>query len=282
MKPHQFEGHGLLVCILCVLAGCGGAVTDVPASIGPDSAPVAGTVMKGVYGASLENKEFVSVVTPKLDWYALYFERLTHTNPDLYSGRIDLGVNGSATISSLHAFQIAKSALPLAGNASISAASPESYKLSVSGITSALGNSLSFAAAALGLSIYNPAKAASSDDFQGAPAWQGSWYDGDTSNLSQLEFSATGAVSTVAALNYCNLSSLALKPMSEVNLFKVSLNIPMKGSGGICLRATDHLSGIDFSGVAFIYKSPLPGKNWRLDLIAVDGAGSGISFRGDR
>ncbi len=282
MTPHQFEGHGLLGCILFMLAGCGGTVSDVPASSDPGSAPVAGTVMKGVYGATLDNKEFVSVVTPELDWYALYFERLTHTNPDLFSGTINLGVNGSATISSLHAFQIAKSALPLTGNASISAASPESYKLSVSGITSALGNSLSFTAAALGLSVYNPAKAASYDDFQGVPAWQGSWYDGDTSNVSSLEFSANGAASSVAALNYCNLSNLALRPMSEVNLFKVTLNIPMKGSGGICLRATDHLSGIDFSGVAFIYKSPLPGKNWRLDLIAVDGAGSGISFRGDR
>ena len=282
MRPHQFEGHGLLGCILWLLAGCGGTVSDAPVSSDPGGAPVAGTVMTGVYGATLDNKEFVSVVTPELDWYALYFERLTHTNPDLFSGTINLGVNGSATISSLHAFQIAKSALPLTGNASISAASPESYKLSVSGITSALGNSLSFTAAALGLSVYNPAKAASYDDFQGVPAWQGSWYDGDTSNVSSLEFSANGAASSVAALNYCNLSNLALRPMSEVNLFKVTLNIPMKGSGGICLRATDHLSGIDFSGVAFIYKSPLPGKNWRLDLIAVDGAGSGISFRGDR
>jgi len=279
----QFMGRRLLLCFALTLAGCGGTVSDGAASSGSSNiAPSPSTVLQGVYSVTLQNKEFLSVITPEFDWYALYFERLTYGNPDIFSGKLIVGVNGLATIASVRAFQIAKSALPLTGTASISAATAQGYIVSLSGVTSALGDSLSFSASALAPTSYNPSTAASYADLQGTPSWQGSWYDGDTSNLSSLQFSSNGSVSSVTSLNYCDLSGLTLAPMSGVNLFKVTLNIPVKSLGGICLRSKDRLTGADLTGVAFLYKSPLAGKSWRLDLIAVDSAGSGISFRGDR
>ena len=282
MTIQQFFGRGLPFCLALTLAACGGTASDGAAPSGGGSTPSSGTVLQGVYSVTLENKEFLSVITPELDWYALYFERLAYGNPDIFSGKLSLGVDGRAAISSVRVFQIAKSALPLTGTASISAATLQGYGVNLTGITSALGDSLSFSVTALAPTSYNPGKAASYADLQGTPGWQGSWYDGDTSNLSSLQFSSNGGVSSVSALNYCDLSSLTLAPLSGVNLFKVTLNIPVKGLGGICLRSKDRLTGVDLSGVAFQSKSPLAGKSWRLDLIAVDSAGSGISFRGDR
>jgi hypothetical protein len=60
----------------------------------------------------------------------------------------------------------------------------------------------------------------------------------------------------------------------DANIFKVTLAIPNSLN---CTRSGDTLGG-----VAVIYKSPLAGKTERLDLVAVDATGSGISFRGDR
>ena len=269
--------------LLAILGACGGSVADSAMPNGPSTGGVAvNTVLGGVYVASMEGKEFVSVVTPELNWYALYFERLAHTNPDIFSGQLRLGLGGLATVVDLKAFQIAKSALPLSGSATITAGTLNNYRVSVTGITSAQGNALTFSADALSPNTYSLVRTAQLSDIQGAPAWQGSWYDGDTSNNSPLQFSANGTVSSIAALNYCDLSTLVLTPMNGVNLFKVSLSVPVIGSGGICLRTKDHPAGINFSGVAVVYTSPLPGKTWRLDLIAIDSAGSGISFRGDR
>ena len=282
MTIQQIMGRGLPFCLALTLAACGGTVSDGAAPSAGGVTPSSGTVLQGVYSVTLENKEFLSVITPELDWYALYFERLAYGNPDIFSGKLSLGVDGRAAISSVHAFQIAKSALPLTGSASISAATLQGYSVNLTGITSARGDSLSFSVAALAPTSYNPGKAASYADLQGTPGWQGSWYDGDTSNLSSLQFSSNGSVSSVSALNYCDLSSLTLAPLSGVNLFRVTLNIPVKGLGGICLRSKDRLTGVDLGGVAFLSRSPLAGKSWRLDLIAVDSAGSGISFRGDR
>ena len=283
MKTQSFLRCCLLALWMSALAGCGGTVSDAVAPEGTVNPPAAlSTALQGVYGATFDGKEFVSVITPELNWYALYFERLAHTNPDIFSGLLNPGINGLASITDLRAFQIAKSAVPLSGTASINAATLQNYSVNISGITSAQGNSLSFSATALSPTAYNLAKTALYADVQGVPAWQGNWYDGETSNTSLLQFAATGTASSVATLNYCDLSNLALTPMAGINMFKVSLNIPVKGSGGICLRTKDRLAGINFGGVAFIYKSPLPDKSWRLDLIAVDSTGSGISFRGER
>ncbi len=282
MTIQQFMGRGLPLWLALTLAGCGGTVSEGAAPSGAGMTPISGTVLQGVYSVTLENKEFLSVITPELDWYALYFEKLAYGNPDIFSGKLSLGVDGRAAISSVHAFQIAKSALPLTGAASISAATLQGYSVSLTGITSALGDPLIFSVAALAPTSYNPAKVASYADLQGTPGWQGSWFDGDTSNLSSLQFASNGSVSSVSALNYCDLSGLMLVPLPGVNLFKVTLNIPVKGLGGICLRSKDRLTGVDLNGAAFLSKSPLAGKSWRLDLIAVDSAGSGIAFRGDR
>ncbi len=283
MKTQPFLGRCLLSLWMSALASCGGTVAGGAAPDDTVKPPAARpTVLQGVYGATFDGKEFVSAVTPELNWYALYFERLAHTNPDIFSGLLSPGNEGLATITDLRAFQIAKSAVPLNGTASINAATLQNYSVNITGITSAQGNSLSFLAAALSPNSYTLAKAALYADVQGAPAWQGTWYDGDTSNTSSLQFTSNGTVSSVATLNYCDLSSLVLTPMPGANMFKVSLNVSVKGSGGICLRTKDRLAGIDFGGVAFVYKSPLPDKSWRLDLIAVDSTGSGISFRGER
>lgn len=259
-----------------MLAGCGGGGATGVAPEAKDQAQSVPTVLRGVYRGTLNGKEFLSVITPERDWYALYFESLAFGNPDIFSGKLSPGVDGQASIASVRVYQIDKSAQPLTGSASITAASALGFGVSLSGITSAQGDALIFSAVAPASTSYDPASVASDAALQGR--WMGTWYDGHSSNKSALHLAFDRSVISVTALNNCDLSSLALTPISGVNLFSVALHIP---EATLCTRTRGHTGGVDLSGVAFLSKSPLAGASWRLDLIAVDEAGSGISFHSD-
>ena len=283
--------HALLLGVLAVLGACGGTVSGTGTSVSefklPDGAvtvpPTPGpTQLMGVYSVTAGTQELLSIATPSHEWYAVYFENPVSATPSIFSGTVTLGVGGAATIDTLRAFQVSKSPAPLVGKANILGATLSSYNFTASAITSAANNTLSFTSNALDAATYNLSNFAGYGDVQGTPSWQGTWYDGITSNQTTLRLTPTGTVTSVTSLNYCDLTSLALQPLVSANMFKVTLHIPISGVGGICLRTKDRPNGVDFNGIAVIYKSGLAGKSWRMDLIAVDSSGSGISFRGDR
>ncbi len=110
--------------------------------------------------------------------------------------------------------------------------------------------------------------------------WTGTWVDG----LNDSGVVTTFISEEPLSWNFFDcLGTLSLTPETYTQLggtekfFQARLTIPMRTG---CVRTATAL--VELSGVGFIHASPVVGKEWRLDLMLVDGTGSGISFRGDR
>jgi hypothetical protein len=251
--------------VLAGLAACGGGGGGIPS---PDSvnvnvsAPVPTRIM-GLYSSGSGVGEIVSVVTPDLDFYALYFR--SEVTPDIFSGKLDLGHNGAANSTSAGFFYNKNNITqtPVSNvTASFTNSSTQAYS------TSLFDGSLQRLSAP-GSTVYSPSAIAELSDIQGT--WLGHWKDGYAVTGASITISNSGT-STSSTLNNCQLNPV-ITVIPDANIFKVTLDI---SSSLNCARGGDLLTG-----VVVTYKSPLDGKK-RLDLVAVDGTGSGISFRGDR
>jgi len=263
MNIKKFISRYASLLFLTLLTGCGGGGSAPQVNT---VLPVA-TVMQGVYGGSFDGHEFVSAVTPGSDWFALYF---LSTIPEIYSGKIILGLNQLASIPSpgVRAFQNGNL---LSGGARFVGASADQYNLSLDGFTSADAKALSFNASTV-LAI---------GSLPGS--WTGTWADSfnnKTRAASVLNFSPSGVTTSFDFFSICerpgSMPVLSLTSLSD-GIYSVKLQIPQ-------ITACDRtpIVALELNGVAFVHASSLPGKTLRLDLIAVDSTGSGVSFRGDR
>ena len=258
------------------LHGCGGGggVPDNPSTPAvpstPASAPASSvttpsnvpTVLQGVYAGTSAGREFVSAVTPDRDWFALYF--LTG-NPEIYSGRISMGVDGAAEIAypGLLAFQNGR---VQSASAKFSGASAQTYRMDLKNISAADGQPLSVTALAL----------APLGSLQGN--WTGTWSDANSSTmLARVTISGQTDISFGGTVNYCAMSA-TLAPMPGTLLLRLDLRIARLTG---CARSENQINGVTLSGVAFAYALPQTG-NLRLEMLAVDSSGSGISFRAER
>lgn len=241
--------------------GGGGGGTPPPDSANV-SAPVPTRIM-GLYSSGSDVGEIVSVVTPDLDFYALYFR--SAVTPDIFSGKLDLALNGAANSTSAGIFYDKNNITPTPVS-NVAASFTNSSLLTYT--TSLFDGSLQRLSAP-DSTVYSSSAPAVLDDIQGT--WSGRWKDGYGFTEASITISNSGT-STLSTLNYCELRPV-IAVIPGANIFKVTLAIPNSLN---CDRGGDLLTG-----VAVIYKSPLDGKK-RLDMVAVDATGSGISFRSDR
>lgn len=272
----------LAACLM--VSGCGGGaapetVAGSKSNAGTPEVPPA-TLLAGAYTGTPYDKSFVSFVTAsassQINWYALYYfyETTLDVNPIIYSGSAELQKSGAAKVAAVREFR--SDGHLRAGSASVTGASLQSYKLSVSGLD-LLGipsEKQLYELASLGTS---------SADVSGI--WDGRLSDSSAGAVpvtSQLVFSSDLAVDVIIQ-NCQRKIQLTSLPAAGNSYFSVAVNIP-NNTNSNCLRRQGLPSDavVSLSGVAFVYPSPLAGKIRRLELVVVDSTGSGFSFRGDQ
>lgn len=276
MKTKRMNTY-LSLAVLVGLVGCGGGGgggAGAPQTGSENVAAPVTTVVKGFYSGTLGSKELISVVTPDLSFFTLHFR--SSNNPDLYSGKLNLGVNGVASATSAGLLAYVGGVLnPKPGTAAITDASLLAFN-GIFNMDSQLPLNFSVAAP---LSSHYPVSQSTL-----AGSWSGIWSDG--LSLAGVPIPFTIAISssgnmgllTAATVNSCELTA-SIVPIASENIFSVSMSIPVRTG---CVRTVGKQNGASLNGVAVIYKSPDSLKTWRLDLVAVDASGSGMSFRGDR
>ena len=264
----------LAACL--TVSGCGGgAAPETVAGSKPNAGTPAvppATVLAGAYTGTLYGKSFVSFVTasafPQINWYALYFfdKGSADIIPVIYSGSAALGNSGVATVAAVREF--GSSAAVRTGSASITAASVQAYQLSMSNLSAPNNQAMA------------PNTSAVVTDASISGTWSGVWSDNinaASNPAASVQFDAALA----ATVNFGSCSrTIRLTPAtaSASPYFAVTAEVPVQTG---CPR-TPGASAASLSGVAFVYPSPLVGKTRRLELVVVDGTGSGFSFRGDQ
>lgn len=261
--------------VLAGLAACGGGGGGgTPPPVNSGGVSPEPTVMQGIYSGKIGDDDFVSLVVPatdlaKVKWYGLTFRAL---QTDIYSGELTLGLDGVATASNLMAYL---GNVLIALNGGITGASLNAYSGSLTIPPSV--TPVVFTSAAKKPPIFDAAQSAVLIDLDGD--WRGDWIDGLGSSRGLLiRFSpSTGKriLSSPSGFLGCTLSGeSSAAPTSSGNFFAVTLKFEHQ-SGQICARI-----GQTLSGVAAVYK-PTPSTS-RLEVIALEPSGRGISFRADR
>lgn len=272
------------LAVACCLGACGGqsgamtGQTTGSTTLTPGGSDSTSFALAGAYQGTLYGSDFISFLTPGMDWYALYFLQtgfISGIYPDIYRGTLgSLGAD-SASIASpgLTAFQFKTHSTPsglshlTAGGASITGASAGAYDLALTGIT--LSNNL--------VPRFSATAVATFAGIDGT--WLGTWADalGDIQTNSTLTISG-GVANT--GFGYCKTMSLALNAAAESTAhpyYLATLSIPPQTS---CTRAPSGITPGVLSGIGFVH-SASGGTGKRLELIVTDTTGSGISFRGD-
>lgn len=274
MREGAFMNKKLInTCIsmlmLAGLTGCGGGGSP---QIGNENLTTSlPTDIKGFYLGALDRNELISVVTPDKEFFALHFR--SSTKPDIYSGTLNFGVNGAANATS------AGLIADVSGNlrpwmASLTNGSPDAY---TGNLTASLQEPLLFTVSKPASSVYLIAQEALQSEISGD--WLGHWSDEGAESELNIAIDSSGVMRLPfgSKVKNCGFSA-SITPINTVNIYKVVLTIPLQTS---CPRTEGKFNDVILNGAAVIYKSPLDGKK-RLDLVAVDATGSGISFRGDR
>lgn len=272
MKTLKIVNSFFCCVALAGLAACGGG--GAPTLVNSGGVSPEPTVMQGVYSGKIGNDDFVSLVVPtadlaKVKWYGLTFRPL---QTDIYAGELTLGAGGVATSSNLMAY-LGNVLTSL--NGGITEASLNAYSGSLTippSVTPVVFNTV-----AKKPPVFDASQPAALIDLDGD--WRGDWIDGlDSSRGLLIRFSpSTGKriLSSPSGFLGCTLSGeSSVTPTSSGNFFAVTLKFEHQ-SGQICGRI-----GQTLSGVAAVYK-PTPSTS-RLEVIALDSSGRGISFRADR
>jgi len=268
---------GTLACAVALLTACGGqgsatSPTNSPGTLtnGSQSSTLAGGY-QGTVPYSDYNSEFVSFVTPSLDWYALYYLQTTTVHPIypiIIKGHLNSITSDSATINSpgLTVFQYSEPKLS-SGGARITNASAQEYKLDLNGIK--LPTSVDLSVQATTMTTYTTL----------AGPWEGSLTD-NFAGYADLPLTFSSSVNGTFTSNktsYANCPvEFTLTPESQTSRPYFSAVVSIAANTG-CSRTPGTMSGI-----GFIHASTLSGRTRRLELILTDGTGSGLSFRGDQ
>ncbi len=264
------------LAVLVGLAGCGGGGggggEGSPQIVNENPTTSVPTVIKGFYTGTLGSHELISVVTPDMEFFALHFR--STTKPDIYSGTLNLGVNGAANATT--AGLIADvSGILRPWMASLTNGSADAY---TGNLTASLQEPLLFTVSKPLSSVYQVVHQALLSEISGD--WRGFWSDEGAESELNIAIDSSGVMRLPfgSKVKNCGLSA-SITPINTVNIYKVVLTIPLQTN---CPRTEGKFNDVVLNGAAVIYKFPIDGKTSRLELIAVDAKGSGISFRGDR
>ena len=248
------------------LAACGGG--------GSSSTPL--NVSPGVYSGTINNKEWLTVLTPNQsgsnNWFSLYF---INDVPDVYSGVFS--VIGSSTLnSSSVSFFRYPSVRTGTGSMTSPAVGQISQTLSFPSVGIVPAEVVTVSPSKPNLSTFNFDTASSLAALQGTWTGRLSYGKGSVTPYS-LDINAYGSL-VVPTSNFdtdCRISSGSLSQYGgNVNLFTVQMHIPQTT---VCDLSKDTVGGVDLTGIAYISSNPT-----RLQIIATLSGGKGLSFRADR
>lgn len=273
--PALAGAMGALACAVALLTACGGqgsatSPTNSPGTLttGSPSSTLAGGYQGTVLYSGYDS-EFVSFLTPSLDWYALYYLQMPTVHPIypiILKGHLNSITSDSATINSpgLTVFQYSEPQLS-SGGARITNASAQAYKLDLNGIK--LPTSVDLSVQATTMTTYTTL----------AGPWEGTLTDNFVGYADlPLTFSSSGSGTfTSNKTSYANCPvEFTLTPESQTSRPYFSAVVSIAANTG-CSRTPGTMSGIGF------IHAPSAGTK-RLELILTDGTGSGLSFRGDQ
>lgn len=266
---------------LCLTAcGGGGSSSTAAESSNSNSDSISSPLLMtpGAYLASLNSKEWVSIVLRTQQsagavnsFLSLYYNS---ADPDIVSGSGLIAGSTSAILSNVKYFQNTSASIRM-GNGTVSKLGDNAIKadLNFPTIGAELAKSFSVAAGMPNNYKYNQAPSLSA--VQGN--WDGRWsYGIGSADNFTLSVSGQGALSS--SLNFqqdCRITQSTLLPNFDgTNLFAWNLTIP---------NATQcSLKNQVLTGAAFITASPVAGKTQRLYAVAISPDGRGVSFKADR
>jgi hypothetical protein len=234
-------------------------------------------VEAGVYQGTLGSKDFISVLTPTSwggQWYGLHYAAASISgieDPNIYSGPLQ-GLSSRTATATFRYFPINSSYASVStGYATLTA--PASSQLSGDLDLRPAIPVATFNAAPVSAFTFN--RAALLQDISGS--WTGRLSYGAGYNAAlTLNISAdTGRVAEVTFGVDCRWTSsnFQVTPDTEVNLFKMNLNMSQSTS---C-----DFSSKSMTGVGFVFNSPVSGKK-RFIWVATTSTGQGMSFKADR
>lgn len=272
-----------VTAVLLLLSGCGGngsAIGDGPSLDNPPNTPAINTtVLQGLYqaNAGASSQEFISLVLPSTgstaQWYGWYFRGPSvNADPYLFSGELDLGLNGAAQSNAGGIKAYTSSSLGT-GSVTLSNASVAGFHASLSSMASQ--TAIDFDASAASALNYQFETVALAADLAGR--WSGPWSSaGSVYGASTLTFANTGALVSNASGFPCDVSRLSLVPRATGNAFTASLLIPAATTCSWAPLSTPKT----LNGIAFIHT--LADSSRRLEVMLLDSDGRGMSFRGDQ
>lgn len=280
MRQSLARRRDLGLCLLALLlAGCGGLVDDAAPQQPVTPTPGSRTSLAGLYQAraGVSAQEFISLVLPSsanpnnADWYGWYFRGPNpNTDPYLFSGTLSLGNNGAAASADLRADTSGTLGL---GSASLSNASAAGFHASIAAMAQQLA--FEFDASAAPLVDYKFDRTAELADL--TTRWSGNWSSAGSSYNASLGFIAQGANAVLSAnssLWDCDVSALTLSPLTVGNAYSAKLVMPTRTG----CSWTPSSAPQTLNGVAFVHRV---GTQNQLELMLLDNAGRGVSFRGN-
>lgn len=249
-----FSGLCLAVC----LSSCGGGGGSA-APTGPGSSP---TQIAALYVGSDSSAGFWTLSQVNTDgsreWYAMHRSEPS-TSSTLYSGRLTPGLDGAATAINLRSHRANGGVLN--ADASFSQVSGTGLQVRLSpGATTTDPESFQARAA-------SPEPGLDGD-------WNGRWDDGANSNASfalRNLVANDSAIDTSSGAGGCSGVKVVFATLTS-GLYRVRVIYPDAQTG--CPR-----QGQSLNGLAAVYRTP---DKQRLQFVAVNDSGSGISFRADR
>jgi len=275
-----------LLSTMLTLVGCGGGsasnnnmVEDTTAATNPTSpAPATPLIAPGAYLASLNGKDWVSMLLPTTQgssavttFYGLLYNS---ADPDLFSGSGTASGTNTAALPRVFVYPNITGSVR-SGTGTLSNMGNGAVRVNLSFPSTGLEQGKDISIVASPPSNYKYNTAATLASVQGS--WQGrlSYAFGNVDNFN-LNITGQGAVSSSMSFQQdCVLTQGILAPNFDgTNLFTFSVTIP---------TATQcSLKGQTLNGAAFISTSPMAGKSQRIYIVGVTTDGRGISYKADR
>lgn len=262
------------------LSGCGGQtpalVIDAPAAQASAPAPPV-TQLAGLYTGTLNgnvNHEFLTLVVPQSDKrvhvYGWYYNADDPHLAHLYEGLLELGIEGRAT-NVAQSWRVIEGVSSYAASADVSGASLSQLTAAIAVSRSSVTN-YTLAARALPATDYAFSSAAPD---MSSSRWNGYWSSRTDTFIGSLQFDSQGAPNASGTYWPCLTTGAPLRwtwTAQTHNTFKVELAL---GPNTYCTQWQNR----QLSGVATVSS---PNGQPQLDMMLLDGAGAGMSYRGTR
>ena len=239
------------------------------------------TKLAGLFATRSGDAEYISLAIPlsaasrQVRWYAWHFLLLSRRSPYLLNGTVDLGTNGEA--------QSAVGGISEQMGSSTTANTLKLTKTNLSGFKAVLTPSQgtnpsdqSYTGTAMATANFDSAHKPLLSELTGS--WTGLWFDALDVYDGSISFDTNGAFSQEKSFSACDLSTLTLRPSELGNFFEASVVMGRRSSCRWSLDANSKPIDKQLAGVAVIVK--LDDGSRRLDMMLLDSAGTGISYRG--